>query len=115
MPDPTQPKRRGRPPGSPNKPKTVIPRNLELLRPSVTEGSVTGYVGELIGPEPIRVVLNWKGRAFGDAGGTEEVEWPQGWRIPQAGDAIFRDKNWGGMVQSVEFWTTDRKIVIRLI
>ena len=124
-----QPRRRGRPPGSPNRPKTTVPRNLELPTSSITTGPTlvplgdpvpydqAGYVGYPTGPDPVRVILSHKGRAFGDPAQDHEIEWPPEWRFPQSGDVIFLSEKWGGVVQAVEFWKTESRahIVIRLI
>lgn len=107
------PKRRGRPPGSKNRPTGGNPRvipfapNAETHGPEWRSGGTfevpveqAGYV-EAIGPEPIKVVLSFR-QAFGDAE-AHEVEWPLTWRLPQPGDSVHLRKDWGGFVSSVDF------------
>lgn len=103
------PKRRGRPPGSPNKSKVVPLRsNAETIGPMWKPGGTfespidqAGYVEAITGPEPIRVALSFR-QAFGDAE-VHEVEWPSTWRLPQPGDSVHLRKDWGGFVSSVDF------------
>lgn len=109
------PKRRGRPPGSKNRPNVVLFKpNAETFGPEwkpggTFEGPVeqAGYAEAIAGPEPIKVVLSAKRRdaAFGDPNSADEqeIEWPATWRLPQPGDSVHLRKDWGGFVSSVDF------------
>lgn len=106
---PEQPKRRGRPPGSPNKAKLV-----RLMPGATTTGpdwkptfdgpiEQAGYVEAIAGPDPIKVILSTKGQAWGDPVNEQAVDWPAEWRLPQPGDSVHLRKDWGGFVSSVNF------------
>lgn len=124
---PEQPKRRGRPPGSPNKPKTYSPpittSSVDTSRLKIisfgdpVSMDQAGYVGEwtLMGPDPIKVVLVMGGRAFADPASEREVEWPANWRLPQAGEAIHLSKTFGGFVQFVDWIVDERVVRIKLV
>lgn len=107
-----QPKRRGRPPGSPNKPKTI---DLNGSATTVAEdwtpekGSEpvslagAGYVGSVgLFSDPIKVILT-RQQAFGDPVDEEIVDWPAHWRLPMLGESVQFAPGWGGIVQTIDF------------
>jgi hypothetical protein len=103
----TETKRRGRPPGSRNRPKVVTPEDFSGdARPEPTDWSRQP-------PGRTRVFI-FSQRAFGDDQEETEIDWPEGWPPPKAGDSVLLDPGRGGRVEYVEFWPNDRLVKIRL-
>lgn len=83
------PKRRGRPPGSKNKPTPV-----DVVPPANIESYTLGPVG-------IRVVVVFKVAMSAPTVETP-IDWPTGWPIPQLNDVIKVHSS-AGRVQYVEY------------
>ncbi len=109
-------RRRGRPKGSPNKPRPPETTGLRVIpfgEPVPIEHA--GYApeaGELLSVSP-KVVLTRK-QAFGDPLSELEIDWPPEWRLPQAGEAIHVSKDVAGFVEWVTWNVEKKQVEIRL-
>jgi len=93
----TEPKRRGRPPGSKN--KTQTQRAIELTGiPYLEPASVESFTA---GPYSINVVVIFNA-GLSAATQISPTAWPQGWPIPQLNDVI-RVGGMAGRVRYVEY------------
>ena len=111
MTETSQPKRRGRPPGSKNTPKS----GLTVLKPGQpVPFEQAGYVrttpididatGRMsFAGQPTKVHLIWR-RGLSQAPSRTVIDWPAEWRLPAAGEAIHLSKEFGGFVEYVDWW-----------
>lgn len=76
----------------PPKAERPVPPPLVTLTPST---GATGAAG-------IRVVVVWR-RSLSSQRQEREVDWPAGWRLPQAGDSIRLADGEGGFVEYIDF------------
>lgn len=122
----TMPKRRGRPPGSKNKPKagaavakprairqkvvapiaTIVPANPSPTIEDIAEiRESLGIVAE------VTVVVQF-GAGLSKQTDDHEMSWPAGWPLPRQGDAIMVSATQGGRVLSTNFRLDLQKIYI---
>ena len=117
------PRKRGRPVGSRNKPKTNPSEiNVQTWKPTFTEQiDLTKPLG--LYPEPLydtnqpgfRFHVSFKG-SFGPAKDEweEDIYWPRDWPFPQLGQNITLDDGKGGIVSHVTFDLKQDRIHVRL-
>ena len=91
----TEPKRRGRPPGSRNKAKVGIDAAIDLSVPASVESWTAG-------PRGTRLIVIFRA-ALSTPGDQVEIDWPSGWAIPQLNDTIRISDTLAGRVQYVEY------------
>lgn len=96
-----QPKRRGRPPGSPNRPKTITMPRWTPDDPTQMAIIPSGPI-EFHDQTTVRVVLT-RQQAWGDPVEEQVVDWPAHWRLPMLGEAVQFEPGWGGIVQTIDF------------
>lgn len=101
-------RRRGRPPGSTNRPKLIA------SNPSPKPIEPTPLIGTTPGLATTVIVSSKRGKAFGEAPDEIEVAWPDGWRLPQVGEQVLLRKDWGGFVETVAFWPAERRVIVYL-
>ena len=118
----SQPKRRGRPPGSKNKTipniiavgdDPVPPDNSWLNEPEHIDrtnepASIESWTA---GPVGVQVLVRFKA-GLSTAPIEQTLDWPQGWPIPQLNDVVRFDKEIAGRVQYVEYDYGSRVIII---
>jgi hypothetical protein len=111
------PKRRGRPPGSKNKPKPVALTPPAVFSPTewAREEEFQLHLAALYQESQqlktpasaVKVVLYYKvamgSSAEQRAANTHKVDWPANWRLPEVGDFIRLRPNYEGVVQLVRF------------
>lgn len=127
------PKRRGRPPGSKNKPKATTARRPREVKPVEAAPQTIfddptpsaediewmdaplGPVGAppLIDLEPMRIKVVLQFRAPMSQQTTDyEIDWPAAWPLPSVHDAVMNSPTTGGRVQSINFRLDLRQIHI---
>lgn len=124
----TTPKRRGRPPGSKNKPKDPsTPKLVSLKQPTVEAPAPTAFMDFPPNATPdqvahiqasvlsttVAVVLQF-GAALGKETEDHEVQWPADWPIPNVNDAVMAGPKLGGRVISRNFRFHEGKIYLLL-
>lgn len=125
------PKRRGRPPGSKNKPKDPsapkpvrspkpTPVATLAIHPDATpeeaeqiKTTLTPLLAPALMSTAVTVVLQF-GAALGKETDDREVQWPSDWPIPNVNDAVMAGPKLGGRVISRNFRFHEGKIYLLL-
>ena len=101
----TPPKRRGRPPGSKNKPKPTATTPPEPVIEVEPQHDFIDFEGPILTGSPFLPVVLQFGAGLSKQLDEQKIDWPQGWPLPNVHDRVVysvEDKR-GGTVVAINY------------